>query len=284
MESKPKAFLWRIEVEGAKPSYLFGTIHIPDDRIRGLFPQIVGAFDASDVICTEVEFSTITEEQLCVSGVSSEEKMLEDILHTDLYERVVRFLEPSGISLDEIKHFTVGGACIVIMLSEHLAKFGVGPVLDGFLHQRAQIEGKETACLETVESQIASLQCGIRGAEITMLRNTIDMFERLRAEGRDIIEELLQTYFKGKSSFVARLTREINDFYDDSMIKKAMKSAFDDRNESMAKSIIDLLKNNKDRSYFFAIGVGHLVDGVSGDSVVALLRKGGYKVTRIEEG
>ena len=54
-----KPFLWRIE--GTAPSYLYGTVHVPDPRVLEL-PEIVRrAFDASDVFNAEIPLDPATQ-------------------------------------------------------------------------------------------------------------------------------------------------------------------------------------------------------------------------------
>src|SRR6185295_13415884 len=47
-----KPFLWRID--GAPPSYLYGTVHVPDQRVLELPEVVRRAFDASDVFNAEI--------------------------------------------------------------------------------------------------------------------------------------------------------------------------------------------------------------------------------------
>ena len=41
-------YLWRIE--GETPSYLFGTIHLPDPRVTTFHPEVVKAIRGADAI------------------------------------------------------------------------------------------------------------------------------------------------------------------------------------------------------------------------------------------
>ena len=52
-------FLWR--VEGPTPLYLFGTIHVPDDRVLTLPPSVVKAFTDSSAVYTEIPMDTATQ-------------------------------------------------------------------------------------------------------------------------------------------------------------------------------------------------------------------------------
>jgi len=45
-----QGLLWKIERDGAKPSYLFGTMHMSDTRIVNLPEPVEKAFDTSETI------------------------------------------------------------------------------------------------------------------------------------------------------------------------------------------------------------------------------------------
>src|SRR5215471_8695107 len=51
-----KPFLWRIE--GPVPSYLYGTIHIPDQRVLAIPDVVKKAMAVSDAVYTEVPFDS----------------------------------------------------------------------------------------------------------------------------------------------------------------------------------------------------------------------------------
>src|SRR5262245_54932687 len=54
-----KPFLWRIE--GTPPSYLYGTIHVPDRRVVELPEVVLKAIDASNALYTEVPLDAATQ-------------------------------------------------------------------------------------------------------------------------------------------------------------------------------------------------------------------------------
>ena len=48
-----RGLLWRVDVPGAAPSYLFGSLHSDDDRLRSLPPPVRRAFSRSRVVAME---------------------------------------------------------------------------------------------------------------------------------------------------------------------------------------------------------------------------------------
>ena len=60
VQATDKPFLWRIE--GPTPSYLFGTIHVPDARVLAIPDVVRRAFDASDVFNGELPLDDATRQ------------------------------------------------------------------------------------------------------------------------------------------------------------------------------------------------------------------------------
>ncbi len=60
--------------------------------------------------------------------------------------------------------------------------------------------------------------------------------------------------------------------------KKLMKRLFHDRNQIMAERIAKKIKDSPTKSFFFAVGSGHMPGP---DGIVERLRKAGFKVKRL---
>ena len=54
-EKNAQAILWKIEAKGLAPSWLFGTIHLSDDRVTKLSPAIKSALAGIKTLALEVE-------------------------------------------------------------------------------------------------------------------------------------------------------------------------------------------------------------------------------------
>ncbi len=60
-------FLWRIETSGAKPSHVFGTIHLPSKQVINL-PSVVELFEKAEVWVLATQLMVL-EEQIKAPGV-----------------------------------------------------------------------------------------------------------------------------------------------------------------------------------------------------------------------
>ena len=94
LQPTEKPFLWKIE--GKKPSYLFGTIHIPDERVIVLHQVVMDALQASDAIYIETPLDTRTIAKLQQASALSDNKTLRDIVPPDLFAKVEKILQSKG--------------------------------------------------------------------------------------------------------------------------------------------------------------------------------------------
>src|SRR5215471_17859297 len=83
-----KPFLWRIE--GTPPSYLYGTVHVPDPRVLELPEVVRKAFDASDVFNAEIPLDAATQAGLMKKIVLPPGQDLRKIVGEEVFGRLMR--------------------------------------------------------------------------------------------------------------------------------------------------------------------------------------------------
>src|SRR5262249_18890414 len=88
-----KPFLWRID--GTPPSYLFGTVHVPDARVLELPDVVRRAFDASDVFNAEIPLDDATQASMMGKIMLPPGQDLRKLIGEDVFARLVRVVEKS---------------------------------------------------------------------------------------------------------------------------------------------------------------------------------------------
>ena len=58
------ARLWRIERDGAEPSFILGTMHVTDPDVTTLSPAIEQAFDGAGTLAVELTMDATTQAKL----------------------------------------------------------------------------------------------------------------------------------------------------------------------------------------------------------------------------
>ena len=156
--------LWRIE--GRVPTYLFGTIHVPDALVTSLPRTVEQAFEASGAVFTEIPMDGATQLGVMNKVLLPGDQTLSDVLGKPLYARFSEAVQrslpkdaPSGMAgaitamLGRMKPWA---AMSQLSLIEFLPDMMAGrKPLDTMLYDRARSSGKEAGALETVDEQLA---------------------------------------------------------------------------------------------------------------------------------
>ena len=277
-QSQGRPFLW--EISGPKPSYLFGTIHLPDQRVANLPVSVNRAFEASASVFTEIPLDTSSlmaqVSQLMLSGP----RTLHEILPPDLLQRTEKALQQinSAFTIEPFVRFKVWAvASMVPVLEKQLQNPGVLP-MDAHLYQQAQEQGKKVGSLETIEEQVRILDSLSEQQQVTMLRDTLDFLEEYRAKGIDMTDQLIDWYVRGDLAEFGELM--VGYVGEDPFYEQFLDKVLYQRNYLMADRIEALLKKNPNQSHFFAVGAGHYW-GETG--VQNLLADKGFEIRRISK-
>jgi len=281
-----KPFLWRIE--GPVPSYLYGTIHVPEQRVLALPDVVRQALNASDVFHAEIPLDTATQMSLVGKIMLPPGQDLRKMAGDAVFARLVKAIaKVAGNSLPggsaEILAATLAtmkpwAVMSQVELLEFLPDITAGrQPLDSMLYSTAEKAGKELGALETVEEQIAVFEGFTDEEQVRMLVSTLEEIEKPRPSGTSAMRELVDVYLTGD---IDRLASEANSSFpeDEALSKKMLARIVDDRNTKMTVKIAELCARKPARSYFFAVGALHFA-GETG--IITQLAKKGVKTTRL---
>jgi uncharacterized protein YbaP (TraB family) len=278
-------FLWR--VEGKVPIYLFGTIHVPDDRVLALPASVEKAFSESTAVYTEIPMDAGTQMSIMGKVMLPEGEQLSDVIGDRLYQRMLAAAgktlgaEHAGLATmlgPLFQRMKPWAAMSQLSLLEFLPEMMAGKQpLDSMLYARAQSDGKKVGALETPEQQIAVFESFSTREQTRMLELTLDEIERVKPGERTQTQALIDAYLSGDMSVIAEVM-------EDAMSgDKALMSRFQDiaitrRNNHMTERIQALRREQPSTVFFVAVGTAHYA-GPTG--IVAQLQKAGLKVTRV---
>jgi uncharacterized protein YbaP (TraB family) len=281
-----KPFLWRID--GATPSYLYGTVHVPDQRVLELPEVVRRAFEASDVFNAEIPLDDSTQTSMMGKLMLPPGQDLRKLVGEDVFARIGRVIgkalngkvPPSAAEiftsmLAPMKPWAVMSQ---VELIEFLPDITAGrQPLDAMLYAMADKAGKDLGALETVDEQVAVFESFTTPEQVRMLVTTLDDLESARPGGVSPARELVDLYLEGDLN---RLAAEVNKQYpqDEALNKKIVARVIDERNTKMTAKIAELCAKKPARSYFFAVGALHYA-GETG--ILSQLAKKGFKVTRL---
>ncbi len=256
-------FLWK--VEGEKPSYLYGTIHSSDEKVRDIPKPVLDALAESSTFHPELEFSPENLGTLS-AAVFSGSGDLEKELPPRLWNRVRQHAEKSGIPAALLRRVPLQ---LLPVLFATPPESDFNHVIDVQLYTRAKENGIPIHQLETVEEQLNVFRALPREAALAFLEEAIAEAEK----GFPTMNKTIRLYSEGDLSGLEKFLREEFDRYDLPQLEEAL---ITERNRHMAKRLEPYLKTG---GAFIAVGVGHL-PGEQG--ILDLLQKTGHQITPVK--
>lgn len=268
-----QGLLWRIDTPGSEPSYLFGTIHLTDERVTKLPPPVIKALESSDSLTAEIILDAETERALAQEVRLTGDRDLEDILGSELYGKVLASTQRIGMidgALRTLKPWVLIG--IIALPPEEIARAATGHLnVDQTLQKMASDRGMTLHALETVAEQIEALGGLPEGDIVQIIDEAMDMQPELEA----LLEELIGFYLaQDLSGFHAR-TLEMSAGSDPELLDRFMERILDRRNFLMADRMAGVLAEGR---AMVAVGALHL-PGETG--LLNLLEQRGHGITRI---
>jgi uncharacterized protein YbaP (TraB family) len=261
-----KSLLWKIEGKGlAKPSYLYGTIHImcPDDI--DVKPQIRSAFNSTEQLYLEIDMSDISGAMGMLFGMTMNDgSSLKTLLSQEDYDSVAAvFKRTTGMALGAMSRIKP----IMLMQMVYPSILGCKPEgWEGEFTKMAKDREMQMFGLEKIEDQIAVLDSIPYKEQAEMFKKSLLNLDSSKLQFQKMVEVYKQQDIQQMITMTA--SDEATGAYEDIMLRK--------RNQNWIPVIASAAKK---KPSFFAVGAAHL-GGEYG--VINLLRQKGYKVTAVK--
>jgi len=256
--------LWRIHKANQPPSFLFGTIHIDDKRVKDLSDSVMQRFNNSKTLCLEILPDRETQVGIGRAMLLPKDQFLDELLGDALFNRLSLKLNKLGITPLEAAHLKPWAAMVVLSRPESQGGFA----LDQQLYQWGVHQYKQLCALETLEEQLAVFDKLNLQDQITLLKDSLDFLPQVQ----ELNEKLIQAYIVGNLDEIYRRSMELQS-NDDELTQRLMDALIDQRNIKMVERMKTKLAHGR---VFIAVGALHL-PGKNG--LISLLRKEGYAVT-----
>ncbi len=258
-----KTLLWRVSGNGlAKPSYLFGTIHLicPSDYVWT--DKMQQSLDACNKVCFEMDLDD--EETMTAAGagfIDPSGKKMKDYFKPADYQRLQKFMKDSiGMDMFMLQAMKPIALESIITLKTINCKNAVS--YEETIMKKAQKDKKEILGLEPASEQINALDNAPADSVAIQVMDLVDSFTKSKWE----FDELIRAY---KAQDLPLLYQKITGV---GGVGDGIGVLLNDRNKRWIYRMSVKMKGN---AVFFAVGAGHLAGE---DGIIALLRKAGYKV------
>ncbi len=262
-DRKDYGLLWEIKHKDSnEKSYLFGTIHVKDNRAFKFSDSVIPAIKKAEMFALEINPDSVYNDFDKNYYATGSENVFKRILSKKDYQRLKdRFYEVNQSDLDSFP--IMHPQLIASMLSKERVKpDDRRTFLDAYLYGIAYNYKKEVTGLEKIEDQIPSV-ADLDDSELK--ERILGVLDSSNEELDEQLEKIIQLYVDGD---IDAILDYINNY---DPIDKIMVS----RNNVMANSLDKIMQN---KTVFAAVGTAHLPGK---DGILQLLEKKGYTLRKM---
>lgn len=270
-EQYREGLLWRVSKPRVPDSFVFGTIHLADERVASVPRPVIDALAATRTLSMELGSSAVVDARVYDLEELPNGERLEPLIGVKAYEQVKARLAVQAVPESIIGRLKPWAA--MIKLARESPGSGNVRSLDEMLFAAARARRMQIEPLEWMEEQIAAFDAIPLDTQVALLVHALEQGDALRASVEPTIEAWLRRdlfalaqvgaraaeRFPGMSRHHARLMRHI--IYDRTVV--------------MHHRLTLRLRTG---GVFVAIGALHLY-GTKG--LLAMLERDGYRLHRM---
>ncbi len=261
-----KGLLWKIHRIGLEPSYLYGTMHLPDKEITTLSRPVLDALDNAQSVTLEVKFTVNTFFEMSKAMNYSDGSTLKGTVGDELYDNAMALLKNYGFSEKMAEKLKPWSA--YLSLSMPPSKGGLP--LDMVILNRGKQFGAKIYGLETLDEQLGIFDKMEEDDQIQLLKDSVCHYDEFQKDVLEMKELYLKRDLAGLAFMAEKYKPDEEDRY-----KELMEDLIEKRNHKMMERMqIRLIEGNA----FIAVGALHLPGE---DGILGLLEKDGFIVTPV---
>ncbi len=276
--------LFRVTGEGGQEMYLFGTIHVGDERNAAALSLIAPTLDECDALAVEFDVLAFEEDMNAATEMMMQFLLLdgttaEDHMPAETYRAAADLLEKAGLMPEIMKQFNLGLWAQLVEQAALMTESDLSAeyAMDTYLIRHAYDRQIEVRDVESAAFQYGMLAGFSDELDLLLIRSTLDNLDGYGAQ----ISELYEAWCSGDYDAIQALNEtetEDGEYTEEelALLEDYQRRMLDDRNLGMRDRAVEWMQAG-DR-VFFAVGAGHLVgDG----GLVSLLRAAGYEVEQV---
>jgi uncharacterized protein YbaP (TraB family) len=262
-QSYPNTLLWRVSGKGlTHPSYLFGTMHLTDQRLFMFGDSVYHAIEKTAGLAIEINPDELGAYYMNKMLDDAEGKKLSEILTEKDYKKyrlalARKFKKPASeiTTSDIVKEKNK-------WLADYLENGEMPTFVDAYLYNLARRQGKWLGGIEDITDQDGLMDELVDKSDIDYLLANDSSF--IRTNSNRMMEHMIDLYTSQNITGIEAISGEQSVEHNDILLIR--------RNIKMARRIDSLIAL---RTMFVAVGAAHL----PGDSgVIHLLQQRGFTV------
>lgn len=257
---------------GTATVFLCGSVHILRSADYPLPAEYGQAYRRSRRVVQEIDLSEMekpeSRKKLMASMFYTDGTTLKEHVSDKAYARLEAYCGKRHMALENFKGCRPWALAMTLMMME-LKRLQVQPTngVDRVFDLRAREDGKPVGGLETMDEQLGFLTLIDKGLDDDQVIQSVDELEDLGAK----INDMVDAWRTGdEKKLQETMLKEFKDY------PKLYQALVADRNRKWVPRIEEFLKGRE--NVMVVVGAAHLVGD---DSVVAMLRKKGYRVEKL---
>ena len=271
--SETVPLLWKVTDAEGHTLYLFGTIHVGDERSDAALARVTKVLDQCVALAVEFDVVAFQQDadaamQMMTQYVLTDGTTVDAHMPEDLYSRVYALLQEAGLMPDMMKNYNLAMWAQLAEQAAILQRSDLSPdkAMDVMLMLYAYEKQIPVLEVESAEFQMNLLNSFDDETYLRQIKATMDSLDQYGAA----VELLYSLWLSGDRdtfwmAIGAEPALEGADAYNKALI--------DDRNRTMAEKAKEYLLSG--RTVFFAVGAAHMANATG---IVQLLRDAGYTI------
>ena len=265
-----RGLLWRLDKPGVPASWVFGTLHSNDPRVRALPVPVAHAFSQARTFAMEIYWSETEDQRFYEAMQFDDDRRLASLVGDEVYSRLRQELGSAALPEEALARTKPWAALLRIATTRGK---GDGPTLDRSLFVAAHERRMTMLGLEWLDEQVAAFDAIPIETQIALLRHALDHRTELEAQ----IEPTILAWLDRDLAALASINRAAAG--DDPDLRRhyavLTQQLVLNRSVLMAHRLFLPLRRGR---VFVAVGALHLY-GATG--LLAQLRAQGYRLHRV---
>ena len=282
-EEPVSPLLWKVTDGDGHTMYLFGTIHVGDERSNAVLEKLSPVLESCDALA--VEFDVVAYENDLAAAAQdmlrfmlTDGTTIEDHMPAELYERAYTLLDEAGLYPGMMKYYNLQMWAQLVetaAITTH-SDLDAEHAMDSLLINCAYEKKIPVWDVESASYQMELLNSLSDEACLLQIQTTLDSLGAYRVS----LNIMYRLWLSGdRDAFWKLVAAETDGTIDDpAAADMADFNAvlIDERNLAMAEKAKEFMETGK--TVFFAVGAAHMANETG---IVALLTAAGYTVEEI---
>lgn len=277
--------LWKVTDPEGHSLYLFGTIHVGDERSEAVLEKVSPILLSCDALAVEFDLVAYQEDLTAVMAdyqqfLYADGSTVREHMPEDLYLRCEELLRQAKAYSPMLDAYNLGLWANLTETAALMVYSGLSAdqAMDSHLIYRAYEHEIPVLSIESASFQMSLLNSFPDELNLLMIRETL---ENLDSYGESLAE-LYDAWLSGDYDRVLALMSEEDDSAEYTQEQRQMladynKAMLDDRNQGMAQAALSYLQSGD--TVFLAVGTAHMLDEMG---LVQLLTDAGCTVERVD--